>query len=225
MDDRKQLHPAFWLLQTGGWLTYAVIYLISAIPDRDFRQVFLDREVAIAVLFVYSLFLRHRYRAWFGSRLSAGLLAQRAIPLCCLGGAASASIAHLLQVLLLPATDGRYFCLFTCIIWGTLQLCSWSALYFGIKHHLALQEEREQTLRAKSLARTAQLQALRYQLNPHFLFNTLNSISTLVLDGDRKQATTMLAQLGSFLRARLESDVDQISLENELKTIRDYLAI
>ena len=60
-------------------------------------------------------------------------------------------------------------------------LAAWSALYYGINYYLLLEEQIDQRERLESQASTAQLAMLRYQLNPHFLFNTLNSISTLVL--------------------------------------------
>ena len=56
-------------------------------------------------------------------------------------------------------------------------LC-WSGLYFGVKYYQLLQSERQKALKATTMAHEAQLKMLRYQLNPHFLFNTLNAIST-----------------------------------------------
>jgi hypothetical protein len=80
----------------------------------------------------------------------------------------------------------------TAIFMGTLSstylLLCWSGLYFGIKYYETLQEQRESMLRASALAQEAQVKMLRYQLNPHFLFNTLNAISTLILDNQGKIA-------------------------------------
>ncbi|MFH1198488.1 MAG: histidine kinase [bacterium] len=66
------------------------------------------------------------------------------------------------------------------LFWITLIYCGWGALYFLIKTWLSLQNQTEQTLKAQSLVKEAQLQMLRYQLNPHFLFNSLNSIAVLI---------------------------------------------
>jgi LytS/YehU family sensor histidine kinase len=67
---------------------------------------------------------------------------------------------------------------------------------------------------------------LRYQLNPHFLFNTLNAISTLVLDGRRDQANGMVGALSGFLRYSLDSDPEQrVTLEQEIESVRRYLTI
>ena len=61
-------------------------------------------------------------------------------------------------------------------------MLSWSGLYFGIKYYQTLQLEKQKLLTAMNKAHEAQLKMLRYQLNPHFLFNTLNAISTLVFN-------------------------------------------
>jgi two-component system LytT family sensor kinase len=67
---------------------------------------------------------------------------------------------------------------------------------------------------------------LRYQLNPHFLFNSLNAVSTLVLDGNAPAATRMLAQIGDLLRTSLDSEVTaEVALSQELAFTEGYLAI
>jgi LytS/YehU family sensor histidine kinase len=71
----------------------------------------------------------------------------------------------------------------------------------------------------------AQLKALKMQLHPHFLFNTLHSISSLVLD-DPPKANSMIARLGDFLRLTLDhSDQQLITLQQEMEFVRCYLEI
>ncbi|HVV98626.1 MAG TPA: histidine kinase [Rhodanobacteraceae bacterium] len=105
-------------------------------------------------------------------------------------------------------------------------LFAWTAAYVGIKLARQLQHEKETTLKATAMAHQAQLRMLRYQLNPHFLFNTLNAISTLVLDGRRDQANGMVGALSGFLRYSLDSDPEQrVTLEQEIESVRRYLMI
>lgn len=79
---------------------------------------------------------------------------------------------------------------------------------------------------ARLTAQQAQLAALRFQLNPHFLFNTLNAISALVIEAGATEAETMISKLSEFLRASLSSETgDLIPLEDELETIQAYLDI
>jgi two-component sensor histidine kinase len=80
--------------------------------------------------------------------------------------------------------------------------------------------------RAEAEAARAEAAALRLQLNPHFLFNTLNSISSLVTLGRKDEAEAMIQSLGEFLRASLHADpMADVSLAEEIETIDAYLAI
>lgn len=105
-------------------------------------------------------------------------------------------------------------------------LLSWAGFYFGINYYLTLRNETERALHAARLADQAQLKMLRYQLNPHFLFNTLNAISTLVLEKEGKSANDMLTRLSAFLRYSLDSDpLQKTTLAEELRALQLYLDI
>jgi two-component system LytT family sensor kinase len=104
-------------------------------------------------------------------------------------------------------------------------LLAWSGLYFGIKFWREWQIERENALQSAALAQKAQLEMLRYQLNPHFLFNALNSIRASV-DEDKDRARQMITQLSDFLRHSLIGvEKKEIPLREELEAARNYLAI
>jgi two-component system sensor histidine kinase AlgZ len=95
-----------------------------------------------------------------------------------------------------------------------------------VDHTLALQAERMRVREAQAAARDAELRALRYQLNPHFLFNTLNAISTLVAERRNTDANRMLARLADLLRATLErGEVHEVALAEELALTGHYLDI
>jgi LytS/YehU family sensor histidine kinase len=116
----------------------------------------------------------------------------------------------------------------------------WVAFYHGVKYYQLLQNEhetllmvaaenKEQQLRrakAETIAHEAQLKMLRYQLNPHFLFNTLNAISALVKVKQAATANSMIVQLSDFLRYSLDNDpIKRVSLEQELDALKLYLNI
>jgi sensor histidine kinase YesM len=117
---------------------------------------------------------------------------------------------------------------------------AWVALYHLVKYAQLLQSERESLLvleagrrqeafklvSAESAAREAQLKLLRYQLNPHFLFNTLNSIASLVSAQRSRDAQSMIAELSTFLRFSLESDKNiTVPLRDEIEALDLYLRI
>jgi two-component system LytT family sensor kinase len=105
-------------------------------------------------------------------------------------------------------------------------MLGWSGLYFALKFYRLLQSEIERSIRAESLAHESQLRMLRYQLNPHFLFNTLNAISTLILEKNTDSANAMVSKLSNFLRYSLDQDVMQkVDLEHEISTMKLYLEI
>jgi len=105
-------------------------------------------------------------------------------------------------------------------------MLAWSVLYFAIKYYRIFQEVRESALKSAAMAHEAQLKMLRYQLNPHFLFNTLNAISTLILEQNTELANRMVTRLSSFLRYSLDNDpMQKITLDQELKALQLYLDI
>lgn len=96
---------------------------------------------------------------------------------------------------------------------------------YAIERERRHREEELRISRLEAELAQAQLQALKMQLQPHFLFNTLNSISTL-LDEDADAADEMLARLGDFLRLTLESSgAQEVALQEELEFLRCYLEI
>lgn len=104
-------------------------------------------------------------------------------------------------------------------------LC-WGCLYYGIKFYQAMQDASARALKATTLAHEAQLKMLRYQLNPHFLFNTLNAISTLILEGTNRRANEMVTRLSNFLRYSLDNDpMQKTTLQQEVTTLELYLCI
>jgi two-component system, LytTR family, sensor kinase len=101
----------------------------------------------------------------------------------------------------------------------------WSALYFTIKFWMEWDNEKNRAEQAVALAHNAQMKMLRYQLNPHFLFNTLNSIRALI-DENEKTARTLVTELSDFLRYSLVSrNKPEVTLKEELEAIRHYLSI
>jgi LytS/YehU family sensor histidine kinase len=105
-------------------------------------------------------------------------------------------------------------------------LIAWSALYFGIKHYGTAEEQRVRLAASEANAREAQLQALRYQLQPHFLFNTLNAISALVVSKQPELATEMIAKLAGLLRNTLSfPETHLVTLREELAVTEEYLSI
>ncbi|WP_448099066.1 sensor histidine kinase [Luteibacter yeojuensis] len=107
-----------------------------------------------------------------------------------------------------------------------LALIAFCGLQAIVLHRAALQAEGERVRLAGLAARDAELRALRYQLQPHFLFNTLNAISALVADDRKREAGRMIARLADFLRATLEeAPGHEVSVADEIALTSAYLDI
>lgn len=104
-------------------------------------------------------------------------------------------------------------------------IVTWSTFYFSYKLWLEWAEQKERAEKADLLAHKAQLQMLRYQLNPHFLFNSLNSIRALV-EADKETAKEIITELSEFLRYSLISkNFHNVPLKDEIEAIKHYFAI
>jgi two-component system LytT family sensor kinase len=119
-------------------------------------------------------------------------------------------------------------------VWNTMLTLStlvwsfvaWCAVVFALSFDERAREQSLRLVEAQALAAESQNQMLRYQINPHFLFNTLNALSSLILQKDFDRAERMVLSLSNFLRASLENTPgDKITLAEELAAQRQYLAI
>jgi two-component system LytT family sensor kinase len=215
---------SFWQIQIIGWCCFYLFDLLESIHDFLTKRVYIREEtVPIVCMFFGSCALRpycrwllRQSQSWIAFELKAAAAAMvTSIPVAC------AACLILLNFYPVP-----WHAWVAVMMWSTFILFTWCSLYFSIKQWQQSGEEKERLLRAESEVREARLLALRYQLNPHFLFNSLNAVSTLVLDGNAPAATRMLAQIGDLLRTSLDSEVTaEVTLSQELAFTEGYLAI
>jgi two-component system, LytTR family, sensor kinase len=215
---------SFWQIQIIGWGCFYLYDLLESIHAFLTKRVFIDEEtVPIALMFLGSCALRpfcrwllRQSQSWLAFELKAAAAATvTSIPVACGAG-----------LILQNFHPVPWHALVTVWAWSAFVLFMWCSLYFSIKQWQQSSEEKVRLLRAESEVREAKLLALRYQLNPHFLFNSLNAVSTLILDGNAPAATRMLAQIGDLLRSSLDSEVTaEVALAQELVFTEGYLAI
>lgn len=222
----------FWSLQLGGWLSYYLFHTFLYTPygmysTKDWILYSLTYIIGVFI----TLALRPLYR--YAYKKIEKLIW---IPIIAIGGAALATavwyfsdvyISHLfwengrmeLRSRLQPMYMLNYNYLYFII------LMAWSALYLGIKAALDFQNEKKELIEAQMLAQKAQMRMLRYQLNPHFLFNSLNSIQVLV-DENKDSAKEMIGELSEFLRySLLHKESTFLELSKELEAIQHYFSI
>ncbi|NVK23602.1 MAG: histidine kinase [Gammaproteobacteria bacterium] len=223
LEDRNKL---FWLLHAAGWVGFALVHYIGSLMN-DMRDIYVFIVLSNAFWGgMLSLPLRSLYR-------SVWELAPWKLIVTIL---LSSYVTGLIWVVIQNFTYWEFYKFgyrpdewiwyFRNSLGGFYIILCWSGLYFGIKYYQMLQKEKQKALKASSMANEAQLKMLRYQLNPHFLFNTLNAISTLILCQENKTANGMVSKLSDFLRYSLHTDpIKKVPLDQEIKALSLYLEI
>ncbi len=109
---------------------------------------------------------------------------------------------------------------------GYFFFAAWGALFLALGYAAAVRNAEREAAGYRAAARESELRALRYQVNPHFLFNTLNSLSTLILKDSRDEAEKMILNLSTFFRTSLTADpTEDVVLAEEIRLQRLYLDI
>jgi two-component system LytT family sensor kinase len=216
---------AFWILQSIGWSGYFFLRTISGFANSKGWMFLVHTLLLTATGYSLTLLMASLFRRLITLRpvltlalsLAAVVIASMSFSII-----ETWSVSTFVNPNFQPAGLGYL----SAILLDFALLAAWTALYYGINYFLLLEEQIRQRERLESQASSAQLAMLRYQLNPHFLFNTLNSISTLVLLKQTERANAMLARLSSFLRYTLANEpTAKVTLAQEVETLKLYLEI
>jgi len=223
---KRNRNLLFWSLHVLGWSGYGFSQYLGALLFG--KPVEYTKFIAIAAVSgcILSMPLRYICR-WLWTKPPAVMIA---------GGLASAyTTACALRVVMNWAYHRYVEPGWPIMHWyeylggamsSTYLMACWMGLYFGVRYYESLQTEREATLRSATLAQEAQFKMLRYQLNPHFLFNTLNAISTLILDNRNSTANSAVTGLSEFLRYTLDQDpMKKVTVAQEMDALNLYLNI
>jgi len=229
VTDRTK-NKLFWILNISGWVTLYLVYLILYYRDY-FHDIPRMSALFISHLtgFGVAVLLRYVYR-----RFKYDLKSIPQILLVILFASIVSGnvwlwadyVFRYISSASLAAFSNFTVTFYINYVWSnTFVFVAWSALYFGIKFWFDFQAQISRTEQANMLAQRAQLQMLRYQLNPHFLFNSLNSIRALV-EEDKQRAKEMITELSEFLRYSLVSkNYSDVPFNDELDAMKHYLAI
>ncbi len=217
---------AFWNLQLAGWGAAFLLRAVSALANEQPFDLLALILVTTITGFSISLILSVIYRKLIHQQplITWGLTALLLVFAVLL----HASIDTWVQGIYYAGTRETTFAqrLIGLLYLPLTLLGGWSALYYAINFFLTVEQQADRLERLEAQATAAQLAMLRYQLNPHFLFNTLNSISTLVLLKQTQPANAMLTRLSGFLRHTLVAEPgSQVTLAQEIETLELYLDI
>jgi two-component system, LytTR family, sensor kinase len=216
----------FWAVQVAGWAAYALSHIVLSIPMmagksvHDWAWVVFYKTAKSVVGLGISVGLSQLYRRLLDrgvSFVSLGLIA----------AALSFPLGAVWLVVLGTVIHGRVNVesLGRDTLNAGFVFVAWSALYFSFSYRRQLEVETERALRATALAAEARLRMLQYQVNPHFLFNSLNAIRALI-DENPVAAREMVTRLADFFRYSLESGkAGLVPLGEEVEAASNYLNI
>jgi two-component system LytT family sensor kinase len=221
-DDKNR---AFWILQSAGWTGYFVLRTLSGIANSMGWFYIVHTALLTATGYSITLLMASAFRrlirmqpvyTWVGTIVIVAIAA----------AAFSAIETWSVATFVNPGVQAEGMRFFSAILLTVSVLLAWAALYYSINFFLLLEAQTDRLLGLENQASIAQLAMLRYQLNPHFLFNTLNSISTLVLLKQTERANAMLSRLSSFLRYTLVNEsTGMVTVAQEIETLKLYLEI
>lgn len=216
---------AFWNLQLLGWGGAALLRSANSLANErplDFLVLVLIAtitgfSISLVLSVVYGYLIHKRpLITWSATTLVLAI---------------AVTVSAMINAWTISLYQGGTEVSFASLVLGVFYLDmtvlgAWSALYYAINFFLQVEEQNDRLERLEAQATSAQLAMLRYQLNPHFLFNTLNSISTLVLLKQTAPANAMLTRLSSFLRHTLVMQPGaRVTIAQEVETLQLYLEI
>lgn len=226
--DRWSRLPLFWRLQIGGWTAFTIFsfplkwVVLETVPGSVFVSFYRD-----GIAFLLTIAMRELYRRLYRRKIRLRWLVPM-VALVSIGAGAILTLFSLAFHGLLDFHAAKVFSdeiVFGIFYFRTGLFAVWSLLYFGIKR---IQDASATELRlavAESEKREAELQMLRSQMNPHFLFNALNTIRAAVGMG-AEQIAPQIDALAGYLRYSLAHRRDEfVSVEAEFNAVVDYLAV
>ncbi len=218
----------FWFCQLGGWTLFGIM---TALGYKYFDKLNLDLQLILSIcIMTYSgVLLSYLFRLLIKTQnwLSKPILEVIALTLVCnmVLGAIFTAINYLVDYHLLiinaPMPDLMYFMF--AVINRSVFFMIWSLIYFAT-HYFNNSRQREiEHLKWEGAIKDFELNKLKSQLNPHFVFNALNTIRALV-DEDPVKSKKSITQLSNILRSSLLADRSKtITLMEEMKTVNDYI--
>jgi len=226
----------YWLSQGVGWFLYILANLSIVLifnPNSNFLSLFLN----ICFLSFCGLLLSHQYRNYIHKNNWLNLSPIQLIPRTLIASLFLSIVILILSIVfgkLISANEKPLPTASTSEVWATLLqfifnigavFFLWSVLYFAIHFFINYKQKEIEALKKETILKDLEINILKSQINPHFIFNALNSIRALISENP-SQAQSTINQLSNILRTLFQLNSKTfISLEQELKTINDYLAI
>lgn len=225
----------YWLSQLGGWFIYwLVLTFVNILLNgaKEEKEGLWNEQIGLTVFLIIGLFFTHTYRLFVKKRnwvsLPVGKLITRII-ISVLVLSIAILVSYILVLFALgvlePANLDDELLLLRIFINVSIIISLWIATYFSVQYFRNYRMAQVHRLTQDALLKEATLNKLRSQLNPHFIFNSLNSIRALV-SVDPEKARDSITALANIFRKTLQLDkAILVSFKEELQIVEDYLKL
>lgn len=223
--------PQYWLYQAVGWGLFLLINIFFAISFDQFNSLYVGRLLIFVTLGVsFTHLMRETIKRL---NLLQRSLNQQIVGFLFITLGFSVVVAGLRSILVdlfhlspvLDASEDTTYILFTNIFQSFLYLSIWNMIYL-IQHYIKTSRKQKlDTLRLQALVKELELKTIKSHINPHFIFNALNSIRALI-DENPSRARAAITELSNILRSSMQAEnIEMVPLTRELDIVKDYLAL
>ncbi|MCY7310378.1 MAG: histidine kinase [Chitinophagaceae bacterium] len=233
--------PRYWIFQALGWGSFFLLYTFFAFSFSTLELVFFKR---LGTFIFFGILFSHLMRLlvvrfgllqrnltkqiflFFGITIIASLIASFAYVEVMIAGDILKKVDN---ELLREKNYSFWFALWLVVLNNAflyfLLFFIWHLIYFVYHYVEKSRKQQLDTLHLESLVKELELQTIKAHINPHFIFNSLNSIRALV-DENPQRARKAVTELSNILRSSLQSEkMETVTLEKELSIVKDYLAL
>lgn len=222
----------YWLCQLGGWLGYSILYIVFYLSFRTkslphfYEMVLVEASLGLLtthcmrIVIIQKGFLQHSLKK------QLLILPLLTIAATFIWAIMAVSIERLLQLEPLKAKKYPFFNRVLFVSLGMfLYIFIWNLLYFAYHYILQSQKSALDRIQLEKLVKELELRTIKTHINPHFIFNSLNSIRALI-DENPERARIAITELSNILRSSMHIQTEDITpLEKELSIVKDYLAL
>jgi two-component system LytT family sensor kinase len=222
----------YWLCQIIGWILYTIFSLAMIAIFGGTSSLTTSTIQLQLIILIVLVGMSHVFRLYIIRKQWVSLKTIRLIPRVVIGtlilSIISQGIIHILIYVLIPLDGIAAFNLsaFIAYIFNVyVVFILWSAIYFFIKFTQKNSKNEIEKLELKSALQEAELMILKNQINPHFLFNALNNIRSLILS-DQDRARQMVTHISELLRYSIQFNAsEKVTLAEEINIVEDYLQL
>lgn len=225
----------YWVCQIFGWGIYSVVLLALIYVFGGADVITTDILLVQAIIYITLLLFSHFYKIYIQRKKWRELRLGKVVPRAILGAfittLAAQSFIHIILHIVAPLFEPLGIQTFNWMsflgyVFNVFVIMSlWTAIYMGVVFSRKNRKDEIEKLELRTALQEAELAILKNQVNPHFLFNALNNIRSLILS-DPDRARTMVTHISELLRYSIQFNAaEKVSLRQELDIVRDYLQL